>query len=351
MKVSVSALKGFLLEEALSKLLENSGYNLINKNVLKYPKEYPEFVSQGNGLNIKGRGGTHQADVLGQFSISIPFNYPVRLFLEAKFRKKKAGIEVVRSGIGILTDLNANYQTISLDNKELLVQRFNYQYAIFSTSGFSENAIRLAIAYKITLIDLSGTEYENLLSVIDSVAHELRDLLYFERIALNDVREYIRHELFNMNIDGYLRHRFNLYHVLRPLFSVIVDYQDLYLASINAPFSILLKPSLPEEFREFLGVYRESTFKVSIHWYDNDPDLWEIFLYSSKGREFTFKFTFYLPEMISKYVFNNPNDRNIQVNALNAKEQFFSSMVFYMKSAEKFITFKYRKSMITNDKK
>mgnify|MGYP003368127576 CR=1 FL=1 len=167
MVVSISALKGFLLEEALSKLLENSGYTLINKDVLNDRDKYPEFVSQGNGLNIKGRGGTHQADVLGQFPISIPFNYPVRLFVEAKFRHKKTGIDVVRSGIGILTDLNANYQTIDLNGDELLIQRFNYHYAIFSTSGFSENAIRLAIAYKITLIDLGGSEYYDLLHILD----------------------------------------------------------------------------------------------------------------------------------------------------------------------------------------
>lgn len=68
MVISISALKGFLLEEALSKLLENSGYTLIDREVLNYPVLYPEFVSQGNGLNIKGRGGTHQADVLGDYS-------------------------------------------------------------------------------------------------------------------------------------------------------------------------------------------------------------------------------------------------------------------------------------------
>lgn len=50
MVISISALKGFLLEEALAKLLENSGYNLITKDVLNNPELYPEFVSQGNGI-------------------------------------------------------------------------------------------------------------------------------------------------------------------------------------------------------------------------------------------------------------------------------------------------------------
>ncbi|MGG4546410.1 hypothetical protein ABER02_01330 [Rossellomorea marisflavi] len=341
MVISISALKGFLLEEALSKLLENSGYTLINKDVLNYPDRYPEFISQGNGLNIKGRGGTHQADVLGQFPISIPFNYPVRLFVEAKFRRNKTGIDVVRSGIGILTDLNANYQTIDLNGEDLLIQRFNYQYAIFSTSGFSENAIKLAIAYKITLIDLRGREYCDLLRTIDAVAQELRVVLSLDRISLNEVREYIRYRLFDDRINNaeHVRNRLDLWGILEPLFSKTNEYGDLYLASVNSPFSILIKPSSPEEFRDFIRVYRESTFEVSIKWDYNEAHLWKIHLHNFRDRELTF--TFYLPELIENYVFRR-NNTDILVNALNAKEQFFGSMVFYMKSVEKFITFKYR---------
>jgi hypothetical protein len=345
MVISISALKGFLLEEALSKLLENSGYTLINREVLNYPDQYPEFVSRGNGLNIKGRGGTHQADVLGQFPISIPFNYPVRLFVEAKFRSIKTGIDVVRSGIGILTDLNANYQTIDLNGDELLIQRFNYQYAIFSTSGFSENAIKLAIAYKITLIDLRGNEYSDLLRTIDKIAYKLREVLLAEKISLNEVRKYIRYRLFNdkLSNDEHLRYRW-LGYILESLFSKINEYGDLYLASVNSPFSFLIKPSSPEQFRTLIREYKESTFEVSIRWNYDEPNLWRIYLHDFRERELTF--TFYLPELIENYVFNRQNSTEIIMNALNAKEQFFDSMVFYMRSAEKFITFKYREDVV-----
>ena len=43
MVISISALKGFLLEEALVKLLENSGYSLITKDVLDNPELYPNL--------------------------------------------------------------------------------------------------------------------------------------------------------------------------------------------------------------------------------------------------------------------------------------------------------------------
>ncbi|ANN33062.1 restriction endonuclease [Bacillus cereus] len=339
MVISISALKGFLLEEALAKLLENSGYALITKDVLDNPELYPEFVSQGNGLNIKGRGGTHQADVLGQFPIAVPFNYPIRLFLEAKFRNSRTGIDVVRSGVGILTDLNANYQTIDLSGDELLVQRYNYQYAIFSTSGFSENAIKLAVAYKITLIDLSGNEYRDLLEGIDLAAHELRELLEHGSYSLADVREFIRSELFAVYPEDLIYNISPLRNALNPFWSGLMDYGDLYLASINSPFSILLKPDFPQDFRYFIKESRKSTFHVNIYWQNQNQNLWRIRLIEGNDQEFTF----YLPKLLNDYIFNNSNRSDVALNALNAKEQFLGNVIFYMKNEEKFIIFKYRR--------
>lgn len=338
MAISIPALKGFLLEEVLSKLLENCGYTLITKDVLNSSSIHPEFVSQGNGLNIKGRGGTHQADVLGQFPISIPFNYPIRLFLEAKFRGNKAGIDVVRSGIGILTDLNSNYQTIDLSGNELLIQRYNYQYAIFSTSGFSENAIKLAIAYKITLIDLSGREYHDLLYVIDRVSYELISSLSYGIFSLNEVRDFIRSQLFNLTIENNIHNIEKLEAALCPLFSEINTYGDLYLASINSPFSILIKPLSSKNLREFLEESHKSTFDVRIQWRDAEPNLWQISLDRVSGIEFTF----YLPELLREYIFENNNDQDVLMNALNAKERFLGNIVFYARNVEKFIMLKYR---------
>ncbi|WBO93044.1 hypothetical protein AVT_27590 (plasmid) [Bacillus tropicus] len=335
MVISISALKGFLLEEALAKLLENSGYNLITKDVLNNPELYPEFVSQGNGLNIKGRGGTHQADVLGQFPIAVPFNYPIRLFLEAKFRSSRTGIDVVRSGIGILTDLNANYQTIDLHGDELLVQRYNYQYAIFSTSGFSENAIKLAVAYKITLIDLSGSEYRNLLKAINITAHDLRELLERGSYSLSEVREFIRSELFNLYQEDFKYNIRPLRNALNSFLLQLIDYGDLYLASINSPFSILLKPNFPAGFRNFIKESRESTFDIRIYWHNQNQNLWCIRLREENNQ----KFTFYLPKLLNDYIFNNKNRTDV---TLNAKEQFLGNIIFYMKNEERFIIFKYR---------
>lgn len=344
MSISITALKGFLLEEAVAKLLENSGYTLITKNVLTQPNLYPEFISKGNGLNIKGRGGIHQADSLGQFPISIPFNYPVRLFLEAKFRGNRTGIDVVRSGIGILTDLNANYQTIDLKGESLLVQRYNYQYAIFSTSGFTIDAIKLAIAYKITLIDLSGEEYRDLLDVIKDTAGKLVPFLE-EGAPLQLVRDFIRRQLFNlqteMNTVGLVEsfEESELRSILKNFLYEVENFGDLYLASINAPFSILLKPSSlkhSKKFKEVLNRSEGSSFFVSIRWYDEDSDLWHITLDHRN-----IKFTFRLPTLLKNHIFKQSKRDQVLAAALNAKQRYFGNIVFFVKDVEKFVIFKY----------
>lgn len=339
--ITLSAFKGFILEEVLSKLLENSGYSLIDKNVL-IDNKHPEFISRGNGLNIKGRGGIHQADVLGQFPFSFPFNYPIRLFIEAKYRTKKTGIDVVRSAIGILTDLNSNYQTIDLNNEHLLVQRFNYNYAIFSTSGFSENAIKLAIAYKITLIDLGGSEYESLLNVINEVASELHYYIDKEEIELVEIRHQIRARLFNNKERKKMQTQSldETNYAIKKLVHAINEYEDLYLASVNSPFSILIKPDFPKKFKDHIKNNEKSTFEVSINWKIENPNTWHI--YNVDSREKELNFTFYLPKLIKNYVFNNKSSNDIVANALNAKGQFFERIVFYVKSSEKFIIFKYK---------
>ena len=78
--------------------------------------------------------------------------YPLRLFIEAKFyTSERIGIDKVRMGVGILEDVNTNYSTVDVEDEQLVVSRYNYHYAIFSSTGFTEDAQRYAIAHKIQL--------------------------------------------------------------------------------------------------------------------------------------------------------------------------------------------------------
>lgn len=150
--VTKSALRGYLLEEAPAWLLRSSGYRLLtNAKQDKF-----ELINDGDTLRVRGRGATHQVDVLGELVWTPAFSLPVRLFLEAKFRSTKAGIEVVRNAHGVIHDINENFAVTGGTRPR---RRYRYTYCLFSTRGFGPGAANYALAHQISLVDLSGDAF------------------------------------------------------------------------------------------------------------------------------------------------------------------------------------------------
>ena len=129
-----STLRGYLLEEALAWLLRSSAYELL----VSADQDPAELEPHGYGLRVRGRGTTHHVDVLGEFAYTPAFSLPIRLFLEAKFYTTPCGLDVVRNALGVIQDVNQNYKTDAHSTRPR--RRFQYCYALFSTSGFSKDA-------------------------------------------------------------------------------------------------------------------------------------------------------------------------------------------------------------------
>jgi len=124
-----SQLRGYILEETLASLLRESGYAL-----LMSPDEDPEELAGRIGhLRVRGRGTNHQADVLGQFEFTPAFSLPVQLFLEAKFRDQKCGLDLVRNAFGVIQDVNENYVPDPRSTRPR--RRFQYRYACSRLAG------------------------------------------------------------------------------------------------------------------------------------------------------------------------------------------------------------------------
>ena len=313
--------RGALLEIVLAKLIEVNGYEIIRN------EDGREIERRSNNLNLKGRGGFHQFDTLGRFKITPPFVYPLRLFVEAKFYSKHpVGIEKVRMGVGILTDVNTNYSTVDSDDSELSIERYHYHYAIFSTTGFSEPAQRFAIAHRIHLVDLSGEEYK-----------VFKDLIYsiVEYFSLNDTEDKVRDEFLefktwfadaldctnlnillenntNFNDDSFI----NMVMILKDY----VDNQFMYLATINSPFIIplLTKPA----FNKLLKRNPHQT--VGIKWHDDEPDKWIIVTEATQfNNDISIRFT--LPNLLKDYLLSSDN---INDTARDIKEKRIGTFVF-----------------------
>lgn len=319
--------KGYLLEIVLSKLIEINGYDLITDNDIERTNEI--VVLPRNGLNIRGRGGYHQFDSLGTFRITPPFVYPLRLFIEAKFyTSERVGIDKVRMGVGILEDVNTNYSTVDVEDEQLVVSRYNYHYAIFSTTGFTEDAQRYAIAHKIQLIDLSGTEYrmiiESIDRIVDSIPVKINDNNKPTKtldIDFNAFMALFREGIFNDDITPDFSSILREYNeILREEMLHLTDIirgRYLYLASTNSGHIIPLLTT--DVFNEVL--VSNAHQKIAIKWRASKPNRWIII----PDDNHDIRITFELPKLLDKYM---RIEGRFEHNSRNIKENIIKKMAF-----------------------
>ena len=296
--------KGYLLEIVLSKLIEVNGYEVITERNIPYEQGVPhgeqEIVSKHNGLNVRGRGGYHQFDTLGTFKITPPFVYPLRLFVEAKcYKKIKVGIDRVRMGVGILNDINTNYATVDLSTEQLSIKRYQYHYAIFSTSGFSSPAQRYAIAHKIHLIDLSSDVYKDIINLIEQIVYKLMDNSGIDDSEFNNFKKKFSDLIYDRHYYSEVKKLFvqDIMHLVRVL-KRNIENQFLYLATINSVHIIPLLAN--SKFNELLKSNPHQN--VSIHFNPEKPYEWIIVPIVDTVELPHYSIRFTLPELLSDYM-------------------------------------------------
>ncbi|MBQ0994690.1 restriction endonuclease [Micromonospora sp. H61] len=191
-------LAGYLLEEFIASLIQSSGYRLL---VQKSQDRFDLKESPRTGdLLVRGRGGDHQVDVLGEFSIVPAFSQPLRLFVEAKARGQRVGLPALRNAVGTLNDVNEAWMVGYSKNR---VRRL-YRYGLFSTSGFSAPAQDYALAHQINIVDLSGPEWSDFVSMVMASAEELVRVAsrHVDRFPIRSLRRDLRLELGTMPRDA-----------------------------------------------------------------------------------------------------------------------------------------------------
>lgn len=185
--VTDAQLAGYVLEELLASLLQESGYELLSR-----PDDDPDTLdAEGHGLVVKGRGCTHQVDALGTLAAPVPFGLPLRMFVEAKHRLTEAvGIEVVRNAYGVLADVNQFCPDGATS------RRVAYQYSLVSTRGFSPRAVAYARTHGIALHDFSGDAWGSVRRTVDDTVKVLKPFLRgsstAEPVPLTSVRRLLR---------------------------------------------------------------------------------------------------------------------------------------------------------------
>ena len=192
---TIYAIKGLILEEVLLNLLKEAGYSTVTT------ANGDKTLTMGrSGIEVKGRGWNHQIDAIADFIMSPPFSYPIRLLLEAKFYSSKVGIDIIRNAVGVLKDVDEYW--VSNNRDKISKPRFNYQYAVFTSSSFTNPAQRYAFAQDIYLIQLENNKY--LIPLINAI----KDLTYQDfngtsndsiNIDLTELRKKLRKSLKDEN--------------------------------------------------------------------------------------------------------------------------------------------------------
>ena len=142
-----------LLEEALLHLLQSTGYKTVDD-----VNGDPTLGRCAAGLLVRGRGTSHQIDAIADFSVHSPFSHPQRLLVEAKCfdPRQRVGLSIVRGALGTLKDVEEFWVSLPGGPPK---RRYHYQYAIFSVTGYTENAQCYAFAQDIYLIPLAESRF------------------------------------------------------------------------------------------------------------------------------------------------------------------------------------------------
>jgi hypothetical protein len=263
--ISESALRGYVLEEILARLLRDNGYSLLvtESQDLEALKDGP------HGLLVRGRGANHQADAVGELQIPTPFSLPVRLFAEAKFREHPIDITAVRNAIGLLSDVNEYHR--SDVKSDFPLRRYHYRYALFSTSGFTADAQQYALAHQVSLIDLQGPAFQYLRTAAGEATAQLLELatqVDLISFPVHEMRYALRHSLGTWTADrasardtadDFLAAPHRAAAIFAQGLTGIGDElagslaDKLILGFPHGPFILVLQPDDPLAFEQFLN--------------------------------------------------------------------------------------------------
>lgn len=258
-------LRGALLEEVILVLLRSSGYIPVTEK-----GSDPTLEEGGAGLLVKGRGTNHQIDAIADFTIPQPFTNPQRLLVEAKAYDGATRVDlgVVRNTVGVLKDVTEYWRVE--DRSARAKQRYHYQAAIFSSTGFSRPAQEYAYAQDIYLLPLSRSTYFT--PILDATNQVSADLA--EDPSPAKIRELRRH--FRAAMRGELMHPELL---LLPLIDASRGISSALLAMIAKQFPVFLVPQTPQILDDL-----RDTEQVRIYY---DERGWYL---GREGRQYLFSF-------------------------------------------------------------
>ena len=174
-------LKSKILEHLIRKVLSNCGFTSVASDGIYIYDKAPLQM-------INGKGAAHDADVLMNPPIQMPFSYPTRILFECKayVRNRKVGVDIARSASGLRNDIN-DFEIITeqflnerQNNRRAILaisdrKRHYYQVGIATLFEFSKPALEFAANNKIPLLSISELFAHSILpDLLDSIPSNIQ---------------------------------------------------------------------------------------------------------------------------------------------------------------------------------
>lgn len=285
--------KGKAFEILIKRILMNIGFTEISSDGI--------YIFDGTaGQMIQGLGEAHNADVLLQPPVQIPFYAPSRILVECKDYAGKVGLNTLRSALGLREDIN-NFELVDFkvmrnrranNRRHQLIypyDRYYYQVAVASMCGFTTQAQEFALTHRISLISFSDMPFWQ--------GYISKFLWGRGKIA--------RADMLNYN-------------------SISLDEAIGLADEIGRKMAVAITPT-----GQMLFLYNEKGNLVfedyyTLHWATKNS-LWEL-------RTGDCVYQFQLPNKIKDAWLNSLNEKSIKENAIYCKAKFLSNMaVFYFR--------------------
>lgn len=279
--------KGKAFELLVKYILMNVGFSEVNSDGI--------YIFNGPpGQMIQGLGESHNADVLLEPPVQIPFYSMSRLLVECKCYKQKVGLNTIRGVLGLREDIN-HFDIVDLNELQTRRQqsrskniynydRYYYQVAIASTNGFSIQAQNFAATHRIPLIEFNKMpfwrDYIDPFNITDGFFPESNNNLTEDTIVEKaaEIGQRMAVAITNLGQILFLYNKDNRN----------IDFEDYY----------------------------------TLHWH-RPRDLWEL-----KTGDNTYLFQ--LPKDILKaWLDKSVTELDVKRSAINCKAKFLSNMVVY----------------------
>jgi len=324
-------LKGALLEYIVRQLLKSCGFtNVMPDNLFSFER--------GGLFFINGRGAAHDADIIMNPPIQMPFAYPSQLLFECKAYGTVTSLPIVRNALGLRNDIN-EFEIVTRDsllerqnNRRAAYAidtrtRFLYQVGVASVNDFTKPSVEYATNNKIPLLSLSwflGATTIHDFNSIDQVLvssfnpEDIQSLYNF----LKD-REGDMHSAKYRTVYNFLRSD-NIFGDIMTFANTTINYSYVGLLETGDMVFLFARSRSEDNILNQLNGF--AGLKAEIHWFRDSQNVWRLTVYNSQNRDQQTDFDFYVPKRILDHWKSYNFDKNA---ALDIKQDFFSRIFVF----------------------